>query len=100
VWCVMLTCLFCRFMQVVLEPARGEKCCGIGNLSMGKESRMLQSLILIGALSSACWGERERERERLRPVLGDLFLFPFLFHPGPEPIDSATHIQHKSFLLS
>jgi hypothetical protein len=37
--------------------------CSIGRLSMGKGSRMLQSLILIDALSSACW-ENKKPKNR------------------------------------
>jgi hypothetical protein len=41
---------------------------GIGRLSMVYGSRMLQSLILIDALSSAC-----REKKREREIAGRLF---------------------------
>jgi hypothetical protein len=35
----------------------------VGSLSMGQGCRLLQSLILIDALSSACWEEKKRKRE-------------------------------------
>jgi hypothetical protein len=38
-WYMMLTCIFCSFMQAVLEPAVGEKWFsvlhGVGRLFMG-----------------------------------------------------------------
>jgi hypothetical protein len=51
-------------MQAALKLAGGEKWCGIKRLSTGWGSRMSQSLILIGALSSACWEKKEKKGER------------------------------------
>jgi hypothetical protein len=38
--------------------------CKIGRLSMGWGYRMSQSLILIDALSSACWGKKTQEKKK------------------------------------
>jgi hypothetical protein len=52
-------CSFCRFIQAAWEPAGREKWHGIRRL----RARMLQGLILIDALSSACW-ERKKKKEK------------------------------------
>jgi hypothetical protein len=38
---------------------------GLGKLSMGYGSRMLQSLILIDVLSSACWEKKKKKRKEI-----------------------------------
>jgi hypothetical protein len=57
-------------MQTTLELADREKCLlfsmqhSIGRLFTGEGSRMWQSLILIDALSSACWEEKKKKHSQ------------------------------------
>jgi hypothetical protein len=50
-------------MQPALELAGREKWHNIGRLPLGKASRMLQSSILIDALSSACWEKKNKDKQ-------------------------------------
>jgi hypothetical protein len=70
---MMLICSFCRFTQAALKLDGGEKCCNIGRLSTGVGSRMLQSLILIDALSSAYWEKKGEKTEKEREMARGLF---------------------------
>jgi hypothetical protein len=67
-WCIMLTCSFCRFIQAALEPTSGRNGTAFLNAACRREAfyrqgvRMWQNLIMTDVLSSACWEQKKREK--------------------------------------
>jgi hypothetical protein len=82
---------FYNFMQATLEPAGREKWCpfsmwhGVGRLSMGPE------LILIDALSSACWEKEKKKRSRSSQEGA--------FFPGPEARHALLAVPYRIFVV-